>query len=364
MIQLVSGNLLQADAEALVNTVNTVGVMGKGLALQFKQAYPANYNAYRAACQRGEVQIGKMFIVATEQLTNPRYIVNFPTKRHWKNSSRLEDIDAGLSDLVMQVRERQITSIAIPALGCANGGLRWDDVRPRIEAAFAALSDVSVLLFPPGNVPDAIAMPVTTRRPRMTPGRAAILGLMQQYTVLDYQLTKLEIQKLAYFLQEAGEPLKLNFVKYHYGPYAETLNYVLQRIEGHFIRGYGDRNNRAAIRLLEGVPEDAAAFLREHQETRERLERVSRLIEGFETPYGMELLATIHWLATREDPTIQQNIEAAIQGVQAWNKRKQQLFRPEHIRVAWNRLHEQQWMGPEPGKQTQPERKESPRCLT
>src|SRR5690349_8544281 len=125
MIEHKAGDLLRADVEALVNTVNTVGIMGKGVALQFRQAYPDNYAAYRKACTHGEVQIGKMFVFATGYLTNPRLIINFPTKRDWRSKSRLEDIEAGLIDLVAVVRSERITSIAIPPLGCGNGGLQW-----------------------------------------------------------------------------------------------------------------------------------------------------------------------------------------------------------------------------------------------
>lgn len=345
MIEFVRGNLFEADAEALVNTVNTVGVMGKGLALQFKQAYPDNYKAYRAACKRGEVQIGRMVVFGTKRLVNPRYIVNFPTKQHWKSNSRLEDIEAGLRDLVTVVRERGIRSLAIPALGCKNGGLDWEDVRPRIEAALAELPNVLTLVYPPGNTPDAETMPVATIRPRMTPGRAAVIGLMHQYGLPGYHLTMLEIQKLTYFLQGAGEPLRLKFSGYHYGPYAENLQHVLQHIEGHYIRGYGDRSRSAAIRLLDGAVEEAEAFLKDYPDTHQRLQQVAQLIDGFETPYSLELLATIHWLAHHKDPTVHDDVQAAVRGFQTWNARKRQVFRAEHIQIAWEQLREQHWIG-------------------
>ena len=149
MIELTRGDILSAEAEALVNTVNCAGRMGRGLALQFKRAFPENFTAYAAACQRGEVQPGRMFIVETGQPTNPRYIVNFPTKRHWKDMSRIDDIDAGLDALIADVERLHITSIAVPPLGCGLGGLDWADVRPRIERAFAELPDVRVLVYEP-----------------------------------------------------------------------------------------------------------------------------------------------------------------------------------------------------------------------
>ena len=168
MIELTTGNLLETNTEALVNTVNCVGVMGKGIALQFKQAYPDNFRAYEQACRAGEVQLGRMLTFSTGTLVNPKYIINFPTKRHWKGKSRIEDINRGLIALIDEVQRLEITSIAVPPLGCGNGGLNWSDVRPLIEAAFASLPHVRVLLYAPIGAPDAEAMPVRTTKPRVT----------------------------------------------------------------------------------------------------------------------------------------------------------------------------------------------------
>lgn len=343
MIKLVTGNLLEADAEALVNTVNTVGIMGKGVALQFRQAFPKNYEEYRRACQHNEVRPGKMFVVSSGRMVNPKYIINFPTKRHWKGKSRMEDIDRGLEDLVRVIKELGIHTIAIPPLGCGSGGLKWSDVRPRIEAALKEVPEVEVLLYEPAGAPEADKMHVSTKRPDMTPGRAALIGLMDRYAVPGYRLTLLEIQKLAYFLQTAGEPLKLDFVKAKYGPYAEVLHHALQRMEGHFVRGYGDRSRHATIRLLPGAVREANDFLTSHKDTLDRLDRVARLIDGFESPYGMELLATVHWLAN-EDPEVKVSSEVAIHGFKAWSSHKEQTFNPEHIQVAWSRLREEGWI--------------------
>src|SRR5215208_2123004 len=117
-VEIRRGDLLAADAEAVVNTVNCVGIMGRGIALQVKNAYPANFKAYEAACKRGEVEPGRMLVHETGQLTNPRYIINFPTKRHWRGRSRIEDIESGLDALVAEVRRLGIKSIAVPPLGC------------------------------------------------------------------------------------------------------------------------------------------------------------------------------------------------------------------------------------------------------
>lgn len=138
MIEFRRDNLLASSAEALVNSLNTVGVMGKGVALQFKKKFPANFKEYERACKRGEVEVGKMFTVEVDSLTNPRYIINFPTKKHWRGSSRLEYMEQGLEALVREIQRLDLKSIAIPPLGCGNGDLSWErEVRPLVEAALA-----------------------------------------------------------------------------------------------------------------------------------------------------------------------------------------------------------------------------------
>ena len=196
------------------------------------------------------------------RLINPRYIINFPTKRHWRGKSRIADIRSGLKALIDDVRRLNISSIAVPPLGCGLGGLDWGEVRPLIEKAFSELPDARVLLYEPSGTPNAKSMPVGTARPHMTPARALFVKLMDAYAALEYSRTLLEVQKLAYFLQEAGEPLRLKYEAGHYGPYAANLNKVLEVMEGHFIRGYGDSQKPdAEIELLPGAVEEATTFL-------------------------------------------------------------------------------------------------------
>jgi O-acetyl-ADP-ribose deacetylase (regulator of RNase III) len=352
MIRSGTGNLLEADAEALVNTVNCVGVMGKGIALQFKQAFPENFKAYARAVERGEVQLGRMFIFETGALERARYIVNFPTKQDWRSKSRIEDIRSGVESLVSELRRLGIRSIAVPPLGCGNGGLSWTDVRPLIELAFASAPDIDALLFEPGRAPRAEEMPVRTKKPNLTPLRAMLLKLIERYRPADrfepaYRLSMLEVQKLAYFLQEAGAPLRLDFVAHIYGPYAEKLNHLLQDLDGHFIRGFGDRSPGQEIWLEPGASEQAAEVLAGATQELAKLEAVSRLIEGFETPHGMELLATVHWLA-KHDAAPLSGSAAAISRVHAWNPRKARIFTPKHVEVAWDRLVELEWIHASP----------------
>ncbi|MGH9672807.1 MAG: type II toxin-antitoxin system antitoxin DNA ADP-ribosyl glycohydrolase DarG [Bryobacteraceae bacterium] len=344
MIRESTGNLLEADAEALVNTVNCVGFMGKGIALQFKQAFPGNFHDYEKACKAGEVRPGRMLVFETGRCLHPKFIINFPTKRHWRGKSRLEDIELGLKALVDEIRRRKIKSIAVPPLGCGNGGLDWADVGPLIVNALGPLEDVQVLLYPPAGAPAAKKMPVRTSNPEMTVARALFVKAIDQYSRLAYRLTLLEIQKLAYLLQEAGEPLRLKYEPGHYGPYAANLNKVLERIEGHFTRGYGDSQKPdTEIELLGGAVEQADAFLASYPESRERLDRVSALISGFETPYGMELLSSVHWVGTHADPTAT-DADLAVNMVHCWNERKREMLKSPHIRLAWERLAEQRWV--------------------
>lgn len=342
MIEIQQGNLLKANAEAIVNTVNCVGVMGKGIALQFKQAYPENFRQYAKACRASQVLPGQMFVVSTGNLFNPRYIINFPTKRHWKGKSKIEDIQAGLTALIQEVKQLGITSIAVPPLGCGNGGLSWKTVKPLIESAFLELPNVQVLLFEPQATPEPDSMGVATEKPKITRARALFIRLLELYGIPGYRLTMLEIQKLAYFLQMAGEPLSLQYIKDKYGPYANNLNHVLQKLEGHYIRGYGDRSGEAQIYVLPDGEIAARKFLENSDDAIDRLDRISNLINGFETPYGMELLATVHWVAM-DNQQAAEDCEFAIALVREWNTRKSNLFKPQHIRKAWQRLYDQNW---------------------
>lgn len=181
MITEAQGSLLDADVDALVNTVNTVGVMGKGIALQFRSAYPEMFKDYRRAVKAGEVEIGRMHVWETGLLTGPRFVINFPTKRHWRGGSELAWIEAGLKDLVRTIEERRISSIAVPPLGCSNGGLDWHVVEPKISEALDQLPDVGVLVYAPGPAVAAAQMPTAGDLPRMTPGRAALVAIMRAY---------------------------------------------------------------------------------------------------------------------------------------------------------------------------------------
>jgi O-acetyl-ADP-ribose deacetylase (regulator of RNase III) len=342
MIEYRDGDILQADAEALVNTVNCVGIMGRGVALQFKDAYPANFKAYAAACAREDVQPGRMFVFETGQLTNPKYIINFPTKRHWRGNSRIEDIESGLKALAQEIRARRIRSIAIPPLGSGLGGLDWRNVRPRIEASLGDLEDVRVIVLEPHAAP---ARPTRQRAvPNMTAGRAALVVLMHRYLggLMDPFVTLLEVHKLMYFMQVTGQGLRLQFNKGLYGPYAENLRHVLRDVEGHLVSGYADGGDAPdkQLAVVPGAVSDAEMFLQDDAATRERFDRVADLVEGFETPFGLELLATVHWVATHEGAT---TADQARDRTYAWNNRKNQ-FSHRQIGLAFDVLAKKGWL--------------------
>lgn len=341
MIEFKTGDILRADAEALVNTVNCVGIMGRGIALQFKNDFPENFKAYEAACEREEVQPGKMFVFETRTLTNPKFIINFPTKRHWRGKSRMEDIDSGLKALVEEIRTRGIRSIAIPPLGSGLGGLNWADVRPRIVEALRGLNDLQVIVFEPNSAPVATK---SREVPNMTAGRAALVVLMHRYLggLMDPFVTLLEVHKLMYFMKEAGQLPKLNYEKGPYGPYSSNLRHVLKDIEGHLVSGYADGGDAPdkQLELVPGAVKDAEAFLADDSSMRASFDRVGMLVEGFETPFGLELLATVHWVASRENAT---NAEDAVAKVYAWNDRKKR-FSPRQIGIAFETLRAKGWL--------------------
>ena len=344
MIEYKTGDILTEAAEAIVNTVNCVGVMGRGIALQFKKAFPDNFKAYAAACKREEVRPGSMFVFETGQLANPRFVINFPTKRHWRGKSRIEDIDTGLAALVEEIRTRNIRSIALPPLGSGLGGLDWAEVRLRIEAAFAGMSDLKVVVFEPGGAPSGKMAKRSSEVPKMTPGRAALVGLMHRYLsgLLDPFLTLLEVHKLTYFLQAANEPLRLTFTKGPYGPYAENLRHVLNAIEGHLMSGYADGGDAPdkQIKLVPGAIEDAEAFLQRDTHTQARFERVADLVQGFESPFGLELLATVHWVTSQEQA---RTLDDVVARTYAWDDRKKQ-FSQRQIALAVASLSRKGWI--------------------
>ncbi|AVV34635.1 Appr-1-p processing protein [Halomonas sp. SF2003] len=350
MIEYTRGNLLEADVEALINTVNTVGVMGKGIALMFKEAFPDNFAAYAAACKHREIETGRMFVTERDALLGPRWIINFPTKQHWRARTQMEWIESGLDDLKRVIRERGIRSIALPPLGCGNGGLDWEDVRPRIEAALSELEDVHVLVFEPTNQYQNVAKRSGVET--LTPARALLAELVRRYWVLGNECSLLEVQKLAWLLErrilahDLDNPLKLDFKPHRYGPYSDRLRHLLNGLDGSYLHSE-KRINDATPDEVVWFDESRRALINAYLRSAEAapyaevLEEVDALIDGFQSPLGMEVLATLDWLITQESVT--PSVEAIKEGLRHWpndlaGQRKLKLFSDRLIALALERL--------------------------
>lgn len=355
MIKFVQGNLLEAKTDAIVNTVNTVGVMGKGIALMFKDAFPSNFHAYQAAVKRGDVRTGRMFVTQSQKLDGPQWIVNFPTKQHWRAPSRIEWIQEGLEDLKRVIQDNHIRSIAVPPLGCGNGGLHWNDVRPLIEQALGSLGEVEVLVFEPTGQYQNVAK--RTGVLKLTSARALVAEIIRRYWVLGIECTYLEVQKLCWFLErtinEMGveDPLDLRFAADRYGPYSDRLRHLLNGLDGSYLhceKRLSDAGPSDTIWFDEERREHLDLFLRQDSSAvlRDVLDRTEDRIDGFQSPLGMELLSTVDWLITRENcaPTV----EALHRGLQNWPggraaaERKVRLFDDRLLSLALAKLTERE----------------------
>lgn len=350
MITFTQGNLLEARVEALVNTVNTVGVMGKGIALMFKERFDENFRLYAAACKAKEVQTGKMFVTPVHELDGPRWIVNFPTKQHWRAPSRMEWVIEGLQDLRCFLIEQQVKSIAIPPLGAGNGGLEWAEVREQIERALGDL-DIDILVFEPTKQYQNVAKRAGVEK--LTPARALIAELVRRYWVLGMECSLLEIQKLAWFLERAIEhynpgdnPLNLQFAPHKYGPYANRLVHLLNNLDGSYLHSekrISDADPLDVIWFDDERKELVQTYLKsEAKAYTQALEFTATLIDGFESPFGMELLATVDWLLAREG--VAPNVPALREGLRHWRggsdaaARKDRLFDDRALGIALERL--------------------------
>ncbi len=350
MISYTEGNLLDANVEALTNTVNTVGVMGKGIALMFKERFSANMSAYADACKAKQVQTGKMFVTQTTELLGPKWIINFPTKQHWRSPSQMQWIIDGLTDLRHFLISNQVKSIAIPPLGAGNGGLPWPAVKQQIELALADLTDIDILIYQPTEHYLNVAKPQGVEI--LTPARAMMAEMVRRYWILGMECSLLEIQKLAWFLQRVIEkqqidnPLKLTFNARHYGPYADNLRHLLNNLDGSYLKcdkRIADADPLDVIWFDDSKYEQLQTYL--HTQAKQYLPvlmKTADIIDGFESPFGMELLSTVDWLLVRQG--CQPQADAIIQSLyhwpagKKWGQRKAKLFDHRTINLALERL--------------------------
>jgi O-acetyl-ADP-ribose deacetylase (regulator of RNase III)/uncharacterized protein YwgA len=335
MITFTKGNIINADVDALVNTVNTVGVMGKGIALAFKKAFPLNYRLYREACENKEFSVGNLLVTETGQLT-PKFIINFSTKEHWRGRSKIAFIEKGMKELVKAIETHHIKSIAIPPLGCGNGGLKWEVVKPLILKELKSIeSEVEVIIYEPGFNNQTIP---TKKNISLTPARGMLLCALKNYRVLGYSINLLVAQKIAYFLQRFGEPLNLQYEKGHYGPYSHRLQHVLKYLNGYYLKFKQEEtkpSTKVCLHHFEKVDEYCKKELSESQ--KERLKNTQLLMEGFESPYGLELLATVDFIYKKEKID---DADKIINEISGWTRRKKEIMKPFHIKVAHQRLKE------------------------
>lgn len=349
MIRYVKGNLLESTAEALVNTVNTVGVMGKGIALQFKESFPENYRVYRNACQNKEFHIGDMLVVEDSNLeTGRKIIINFPTKIHWKMPSDYSYIQKGLVSLRREIEIRHIRSIAIPPLGSHNGGLDWLVVKRMIEEAFAGL-DCDIMLYEPSDV---IIERLKTERVKLTPARAMLLVMFGDMNKNGEFASVFAAEKVIYFMQRFGakDLFKIDFKPYYYGPYSGgKVAHVLYRMNGSYIKGMGGMENRPFdyIWLIDGAECEAIEYIDGYKDNRLReiCANTMMFLQGCYSNYTLELLSSVDYLLqsvpalenwrNEEANEVLDTLELEIQ---RWSRRKEQMFKRALLSDALNYL--------------------------
>lgn len=352
MMKFVQGNLFDAPVDALVNTVNTVGVMGKGIALMFKEAFPANFRAYEAACKAKDVHVGRMFVTENSTFEGPHWIINFPTKEHWRQPSRIEWIETGLKDLRDFIELKEIRSIALPPLGAGNGGLDWKEVKQEIIEKLSDLESVDVWVYEPTDKYQNVAKRAGLEK--LTPARALIAEMIRRYWVLGIECTYLEVQKLGWFLERAfadlkieTDPLNLQFQADRYGPYSDRLRHLLDGLDGTYLH--------CNKRLSDAGPSDTIWFDEERRKfldlylqqvesapLRAALDYAAQRIDGFQSPLGMELLATVDWLIDKEH--IGSDTKSIRRALASWpagraaGERKLKLFDERLISMALEQL--------------------------
>jgi O-acetyl-ADP-ribose deacetylase (regulator of RNase III) len=344
MVEFKDSDLFASGAEVLVNTVNLNGFMGKGVALQFKETYPENFQAYAEACKNQTIAIGKLLVVPVARFNDPtKFIVNFPTKKDYKHKSKREYIEKGLADFAQLLPRLNVKSVAMPPLGCGLGGLDWNKVKPLLVEFAEQFPEITFQLFlPTQKVYEGLQKQDNPQKViRLTPIRTAILTVFNAYLVLDFEITLIEINKIVYFLSRMGFDFgRLDFIPGDYGPYAPKLRYVLQDLEGRYIRGLTFQKPRLFDELYldeTRIPEIEAAYSALPEPNRESIKQTIHLIDGFETPHGMELLATVDWVVNR-NLGFEAPVGRVVEAVHGWNERKRKFMTPYQIEVALHRL--------------------------
>jgi O-acetyl-ADP-ribose deacetylase (regulator of RNase III) len=340
MIRIIEGNMMQSEAEALVNTVNTVGVMGKGIALQFKQAFPSNHKQYAAACKSQALQVGQLLAIWDQNLELGRkLIINFPTKIHWRNPSKYEYIENGLVALRALLISENIKSIAIPPLGCGLGGLDWHKVKPMIETALQDL-DTEIMIYAPNNsIKNILQQKEVKKEVKLSPARAALLYVLFAFESLGEYSSLFSANKLAYFLQRNGQNLKLDFKAHHYGPYAMGVEKVLYHLNGVYLKGMeqGSTKPFESLKLNYEKWDEIKNYVENDLPLADaqRVKNVIQFLSAFTSELSLEILASVDFIML-ENPTY--TIDDVMTKIAQWNPRKQQLFKQEYVQIAYDHL--------------------------
>ncbi len=322
-------NIFESQADALVNTVNTVGVMGKGIALQFKKEFPNNFKAYQKACADGLVEIGKMFVFEdVSLLRGKKLIINFPTKTDWRKPSEYDYIERGLVDLVRVINHYRPKSIAIPPLGAGNGGLDWSKVRDMIKKYLHEV-DCDIYLYQPNAI---IKEALAKERAKLTPARAMLLAVLFDLVQHGEFVSEFACEKICYFLQRFGaeKELKLTFKPGTYGPYSGKVRHLLYALNGSYIAGYSskDRKPFEPLKLIRDSEKEVQAFLDKHPEHKAIVEKTKVLLSGYYSDFALELLSSVDFIAQSENKC---DYETVMCKLRAWNTRKNRLFAKEEF---------------------------------
>ena len=329
-----TGDMFQESADAIVNTVNCVGVMGKGVALEFKRRWPENFKAYKRLCDSHELRPGKVYVHQEGDMLSGsrRFLINFPTKDHWRAKSKMEFIDTGLDAFIAEVKRLRIKSVVMPPLGCGNGGLDWAEVKALMTDKLSPVEGVEFVIFAPSEE----SQPSETK---MTFERAVLLKAFNDLAVyFDGSLTRITMQKITYFLQEIGVGFKLDFQRNHFGPYSKKLRDAFRGMEKQgLIEGFTS-DTRETVVTKAGVEMAEGFLVGEQREQAEQLiHRISQLVEGYESPYGLELLSSVHFLATHES---QRSVKGIVDALGQWGERKGLKFDDAVVDGAYRRLTE------------------------
>jgi len=340
MIQYIEGDLLESKAEALVNTVNTVGIMGKGIALQFKNHFPSNYKRYAQACKEQRVKVGSLLILEdTSLLGGKKKIINFPTKTDWRKPSEYSYIENGLIELSKYIRENSIKSIAIPPLGTGNGGLDWNKVKALIDKYLSDLEcDIQIYL------PNVLIKEVLKKeRVKLIPARAMLLSVLFDLVRSGEFVSEFAAEKVAYFLQRFGakDYFKLEFQPNFYGPYSGKVKHVLYYMNGSYISGYSAKDKKPfeELGLMFDAEKEVTAYLDipENAACKEIVLKTKAFLSGFYSAFALELLSSIDFIMQENNAN---SVEDITKHLEKWSDRKKTLFtKPNYISLAINNLN-------------------------